>query len=319
MLAVKTSDLRKHYTIYRSFSDRLQNKGVTMEALKGVNLEIKKGEIFGLLGPNGAGKTTLINIFATLLLPDSGKAEILGLDVVEDAEKIRKNICLCSAYTGFYDEQTVKENLEIFSRIYDTDRRRIDKSISLIRLDSYKNTRFSDLSSGNKQKLSIAKFLLTNAKVLLLDELTVGMDPDIASHVRNLLKVWNKKNKTTVLLTTHNMVEADQLCERVAIIHKGNIVACDTPAKLKKVIREEECIEITVNESRDPSKFLSKSDGIERIGFKAGLIVMHVDDAEKRLQRIIEILISKGYHIKTIKIREPTLEDAFLKLVGVRL
>lgn len=319
MLAVEASDLKKHYMIYNSFKDRIMRKGIKLEALKGVDLKIKKGEIFGILGPNGAGKTTLINIFSTLLLPDSGKAKILGLDVVDDAEDIRKIITLCSAYTGFFHQQTVKENLGIFARIYDKSLKKIDGVISMSQLDRYKDTRFDELSSGNRQKLSIAKFLLANPKVLLLDELTVGLDPEIAAYVRKLIKSWNRKHKTTIVMTTHNMYEADELCDRVAIIHKGMIVSCDTPSKLKKIMKEEECIEISLNNPENPSKFLSKIEGIDKVSFKNSLLLIHVDDAEKRLQRIIEILVSKGYHIRTIKVREPTLEDVFLKLVGVRL
>ena len=319
MLAVETKNLGKHYMIYNSFMDRIVKKGIKLEALRGVDLKIKKGEIFGLLGPNGAGKTTLVNILSTLLLPDSGKAEIFGLDVASDAEDVRKIITLCSAYTGFFHQQTVKENLGILARIYNKDLKKIDSVISLSKLDKYKDTRFDELSSGNKQKLSIAKFLLSNPKVLLLDELTIGLDPEIAAYVRNLIKSWSRKHKTTIVMTTHNMYEADELCNRVAIIHKGMIVACDTPSNLKKIMKEEECIEISLNNLKNPSKILSKIEGIGNISFKSGLLLIHVDDAEKRLQRIIKTLISNDYHVKTIKVREPTLEDVFLKLVGVRL
>jgi len=317
MLAVKTVDLRKYYTIQKSFLDRIRGKPIKLEALKGINLEIKKSEIFGLLGPNGAGKTTLMNIISTILLPDSGKAEVFGFDVVEQAEEVRKIISLSSAFSGFYYNLTVKENLKFFGMIYDTETD-VRELISLVDLEKYENTFYEDLSSGNKQKMIIAKSLLGNPKLLLMDELTVALDPKIALNIRNLVKIWRKKEKTTVLLATHNMLEADELCDRIAIIHAGEIVACDISKKLKKLIREEDVIEIEVSESRNPS-FLLKMEGIKRMSFKNYRIAVHVDDAERRLERIIKKLHSRNYHIKSVKVEEPTLEDAFLKLTGVEL
>jgi len=313
MLAIETLDLRKKFIEYEKFFRRKE-----VEALKGINISVKEGEFFGLLGPNGAGKTTFVNILATLLLPDAGNAKIFGLDVAEDANEVRKFINLCPAYTGFYDEQTVKEDLEIYARMCNAEAD-LDEYISMVWLDDYKDVNFGKLSSGNRQKVALAKSLISGAKIFLMDELTVGLDPDIALKMRELIKNWNKKNDTTILLTTHNMYEADELCNRIAIIHRGDIVACDTPENLKKSIRDEDCIEIKINEAKDPSKFLEKMSGIKRVGFSRYSITIHVDNAEKRLQPIIKSLLSKNYHIRNVDIREPTLEDVFVKLAGVRL
>lgn len=317
MLAVRTVDLRKHYTIYKSVFDRIRNKGIKLEALKGINLEIKKGEILGLLGPNGAGKTTFINILSTILLPDSGEAEIFGLDVVSQAEEVRKIVGISSAYTEFYHGLTTKEFLKFFSMIFDTNMN-VKGLISTLDLKQYENTLFDELSSGNKQKLSLVKSLMNKPKLLLADELTVALDPKAAVDVRRLIKNLRKKNKTTVILATHNMVEAEELCDRVAIIHKGRVIASDTSAKLKKMIKEEDVIEILVSEPKKPN-FLLKMEGVERLGFKNSKVIAHVDDAEKRLEKMIKLLLSKNYHIKSINIREPSLEDVFLKLTGVEL
>ncbi len=317
MLAVKTVDLRKHYTIYKSVFDRLKSKYIKMEALKGINLDIKKGEIFGLLGPNGAGKTTFMNILSTILLPDSGNAEVFGLDVVEQAEEVRKIIGLSSAYTEFYHGLTTREFLEFFRLIYD---RTIDVRdlVSYLDLDRYKDTMYEELSSGNKQKLSIVKSMMNNPRLLLMDELTVALDPRVAADVRRLIREWRKKKKTTFILATHNMVEAEQLCDRIAIIHGGRIIASDTSQKLKKIIKEEDVVEILTSEFKKPN-FLLKMSGIKRVGFKNSKIIAHVDDAEKRLEKIIKLLFSKNYHVNSVKIHEPTLEDVFLKLTGDEL
>lgn len=318
MLAVETKGLTKNFIVYDSFYDRIRNKGKKVVALKNANLEIKEGEIFGLLGPNGAGKTTFINILATLLLPDEGEAKIFGIDVVENPTEVRKIINLSSAFSDFYHGLNVKEILEIYSMFYNVN---IEPKhfISLVGLGEYENKKFDELSSGNKQKLIIAKALLNNPKILLLDELTVALDPDVASRIRKLIMNWNKKNKTTILMATHNMLEAEELCQRVCIIHKGRLLACDKPENLKKIISEEDCLEVSIKEPEDPCRFLCKVDGVKRCSFGNFLINIHVDEAEKRLQKIIEALLSKNYHIKNIKVREPTLEDVFLKFVGEKL
>jgi ABC-2 type transport system ATP-binding protein len=318
MLAIKTVDLGKNYRIYKSFWNRLKGKSIKIDALKEINLEIKRKEIFGLLGPNGAGKTTFMNIISTLLLPDTGEAKVFGLDVIKNAGEIRKIIALSSAYSGFYSGLTVKENLKFYSMLYDADVNVIDNLISLVDLKRYRNTLFEELSAGNKQKVTIAKSLLGNPKLLLMDELTVALDPKVASDVRRLILKKRRKNKTTILLATHNMQEAEELCDRVAIIHRGTIRACGKPRRLKKLVKEEDSIEILVDESKNP-RFLLKLEGVNRMNFYNSRIVVHVDDAEKRLEKIIKSLISNKYHITSVNLRESSLEDVFLKLTGVEL
>jgi ABC-2 type transport system ATP-binding protein len=318
MLAVEAIDLCKSFTKYRSVLDRIRGRGEKVEALKDVSLEVKKGETFGLLGPNGAGKTTFMNIISTLLLPDSGTAKVFGLDVVEQPVEVRKIISVSSAYSGFYDELTLTENLKHFAMLYGL-KVDVGRFISMVGLDEYKDKVFDEVSSGTKQKAIIAKSLMSTPRLLLLDELTVALDPNVAFKIRNLIKSWKRKNKTTVILATHNMQEAEELCNRIAIIHNGEIVACDTPSKLKKIVSEEDCVEILVDKPTDPSRFLLKIDGVKRVAFKDFLVTLHVDEAEKRLEKIIKTLISKNYHIKTIKVREPSLEDVFIKLTGVGL
>lgn len=318
MLAVETVNLGKTFTTYGSFLSRIKNRGKSVEALKDVNMQIKEREIFGLLGPNGAGKTTLINILSTLLLPDHGTAKIFGLDVVEDPKEVRKIISLSSAYTELYDELTVKENLEIYAKIagLNTD---VNRFISLVEMEEYSNKPFDDISSGNKQKALIARSLMSNPKLLLLDELTVALDPAVALKMRKLIRDWRDKNRTTIILTTHNMYEAEELCDRVAIVNKGRIVACNTPKKLKKAAKDGDYIEVLTDRPVKASVPLKKIGGVKDVALKDSQIVVHVDEAEKRLEKIIELLLSKNYKIKAIEVREPTLEDVFIKLTGERL
>lgn len=319
MIAIETFNLSKSFTVYSSFFNRIKGKGKKIHALKNVNLQIKKGEIFGLLGPNGAGKTTLINIISTLILPDSGTAKVFGFDIIEEADEIRKIISLSSAYSSLYDELTVKENLKIYAMLYDLDVD-IDNFITLLDLEEHKNKKFGELSSGNKQKAIIAKSLMINPKLLLLDEMTIGLDPSVALKIRKIIKSWKEKNKATILLATHNMYEAEEMCNRIAIMHKGEIIACDTPSNLKKLVKEEDCIEIKLRETEIPTPLsLIKLEGIKGISVDKNVIRVYVDDAEKRLQNIIETILSKHYHIESIKIKEPTLEAVFLKLTGTKL
>jgi ABC-2 type transport system ATP-binding protein len=318
MLAVETSNLCKSFTKYESFFDRVKSKGKKVEALKNVNLQIKKGEIFGLLGPNGAGKTTLLNIISTLLLPDSGIAKVFGFDVTRETNEVRKIMSLSSAYSSFYDELSIRENLKFYAMLYNLEVN-FKNFISLLDLEEYENKEFGELSTGNKQKAIIARSLMVNPKLLLLDEMTVALDPNITLKVRKIIKSWREKNKTTILLATHNMYEADEMCDRVAIIHKGEIVACDTPANLKKMVREEDCIEIKLSETKILSLPLMKIKGVKGIVTNKNILRIYVDDAESRLQNIVETLLSKNLHIKAVKVKEPTLEDVFLKLTGARL
>jgi ABC-2 type transport system ATP-binding protein len=292
-----------------------------MDALKGISLKVKEGEIFGLLGPNGAGKTTFMDIISNLILPTSGTVKVFGLDVVKRGLEVRKIVSLCSAYSKFYDELTVKENLET-SAIYYNLKVNVKKFISMVDLDEYENKPFGDLSSGNQQKVVIARSLMTKPKLLLLDELTIALDPNVATKIRRIIKRFRRENKAAILLATHNMHEAEELCDRVAVIHKGRIIACDNVANLKKLVSDEDVLEIIVDGIKNASELLViKFDGVKSmvVDKKSNSIVMHVDDSEKRLQGILKTLMAKEYGIKSVKLREPTLEDVFTKLTGAKL
>ncbi len=303
-----------------------KSKEKVVRALDGISLSIKDGEIFGLLGANGAGKTTLIKILTTLLLPTEGEAYIHGYDVVREADKVRKIINLVSGgETPGYGILTVRENLWFFSQIYGLSgsraREKIDMLIRDMELEGYENVRMHKLSTGYKQRLNIARGFINDPKVLFLDEPTLGLDILNAKHIRNYIKEWVKKDdERSILLTTHYMAEADEICDRIAIIFKGKIIACDTPKRLKESISNKtsaivDVIDVDHTLRLEPidgtSMVLEDHDGITR------LRLLLEDQAS--ISRVISRISNNGYKILSIKIDEPTLEDVYIKYAGMSL
>ena len=298
-------------------------------ALDQVDLEVYDDEIFGLLGPNGAGKTTLIKILSTLLLPTGGEARIKGLDVVKQASQIRRMINLVSGgETPGYGILSVRENLWFFSQLYglprDFARDRITKLVDQLELQDYLNTRMSKLSTGYKQRLNLARGFVNDPSVLFLDEPTLGLDVLSARHLRTLVKDWMRTGGKTVLLTTHYMAEADQMCDRVGIINHGAILACDTPQRLKmKIVGGATWkIEITPNLSRPESVKnipgvlgLSATDNIETGVTTLKLVLEDESIMSDLLSRIRE----NGCKVLNMGKSEATLEDVYISMVGTGL
>ena len=298
-------------------------------ALDQVDLEVYDDEIFGLLGPNGAGKTTLIKILCTLLLPTSGEARIKGLDVAKQAPQIRRLINLVSGgETPGYGILSVKENLWFFSQLYglprDFARDRIAKLVDQLDLQDYLNTRMSKLSTGYKQRLNLARGFVNNPAVLFLDEPTLGLDVLSARHLRILVKDWIRTGGKTVLLTTHYMAEADQLCDRVGIINHGKVLACDTPQRLKTKVAGGATwkIEITPNLPQPESVKtvrgvigLSQTDNIET-GITTLKLVL---EDESVMSDLLSKIRENGSRVLNMGKSEPTLEDVYISLVGTGL
>ena len=225
---------------YRAPKSAEHPKGHDVRALDNIDLTVPQGEFFGLLGPNGAGKTTLIKVLVTLLLPTSGRAEVAGFDVVRTPGKVRERIAMVSGgeHSG-YGLLTVREQLWMFSQFYGLPSSlayaRIDALLKVLDLYDSRDKKVGDLSTGMRQKLNLIRGLVPDPEVLFLDEPTVGLDVSAARDIRAYLKEWMaERSDRTVLLTTHYLNEADELCDRVAIIHKGTIVACDAPDVLRK-------------------------------------------------------------------------------------
>lgn len=307
-----------------SLSRFFKARGEPIVALNKVNLNINYGEILGLLGANGAGKTTFVKILATLLLPSEGRASVYGFDVMKQAKQVRKVINLVSGgETPGYGILTVKENLWFFSQLYglpnNLAKKRVEQLIHDMELEEYVDTRMHKLSTGFKQRLNLARGFINDPKVLFLDEPTLGLDIINARHIRSYVKDWVRSDKSrAVLLTTHYMAEAEEICDRIAIIYNGSIVACETPQTLKASMEKSTAVRIEV---KNTSKLIlegvkgiigssidSNSNGITTIKV--------VLDDESRIPDLVAHLASNGCKIISINTSEPSLEDVYIKYVG---
>ncbi|MBM3153529.1 MAG: ABC transporter ATP-binding protein [Chloroflexi bacterium] len=326
-LAIQTEDLGRIYKIRGSKKEKKIRKELT--ALADVNLQIETGELFGLLGPNGAGKTTLIKILTTLLAPTSGRARVAGLDVVDAAAKVRPLINMVSGgESSGYGLLTVRENLWMFSQFYGVPSkeayRRIDDLLKRVGIFDRRHTKSSDLSTGLRQKMNIVRGFMTDPDVLFLDEPTLGLDVGASREVRALIREWvddrSGNVRRTLLLTTHYMVEADELCDRVAIINQGRVLACDTPSALKQRLQKDAIFEVetsplngltaqTIEDLPEVRKATAEEhDG----GATLNLILVE----ENALAHVVNIFTQKNVRILKLSKREPTLEDVFVDLVG---
>jgi ABC-2 type transport system ATP-binding protein len=322
--AIETENLGRIYKIRGSKKEKKIRKELV--ALQEVNLQIEQGELFGLLGPNGAGKTTLIKVLVTLLAPTSGRARVAGFDVVDQPQLIRPRINMVSGgESSGYGLLTVRENLWMFSQFYGLSskeaNRRIEELLTMVGIADRMHTKSSDLSTGLRQKMNIVRGFLTDPEVLFLDEPTLGLDVGASRDVRRFIRQWLEEDGSrTLLLTTHYMVEADELCDRVAIINQGRVLACDKPSVLKQRLQRDAIFEIETSPLNGLSAealealpkvrkaSLSETDS----GAKLDLILVE----EAALADVINVLSQKNIRILKFSKREPTLEDVFVDLVG---
>lgn len=305
--------------------DRKAKIETTVHALDRANLQIYEGELFGLLGPNGAGKTTLIKILATLLLPTSGKAFVNGIDVVEKPQAVRRLINMVSGgeHSG-YGILTVRETLWMFSQFYGVPNKvahtRIDEMLHVVGLTEEANTKINRLSTGMRQKMNFARGFMNDPKILFLDEPTLGLDVGAARDVRLYIKQWVKtKPGKTVLLTTHYMAEAEELCDRVAIIDRGKILACDTPANLKKLVQQDAIFHLNVALMLNGVERLREVEGVKNFAYahRDGFTELKfILDSEGAISHVVEAIRAQGSKILTLQKTEPTLEAVFIELVG---
>ena len=284
--------------------------------LKGVDLQIEGGEIFGILGPNGAGKTTLLSILSTLLLPDRGKIEILGMDGLQDGHRIREKVNSSSGNANFLWSLTVRENLHFYGRLYGLTRNRreekVNALIKLFNLEEHRDATFDRLSTGMKQRLSLAKSLLNDPAVLFLDEPTVGLDPSVSIMIREQIRSIQKERGMTVLLTTHNMKEAEFLCNRIAFLKNGEILTTGTAEDLKRMVRMGDLIKLEFKGTISEDELL-RANGVINYGISGNLCEIIVDDGEKRLGTLIAVLSQSGAQIKKVTLGQTELEDVFIE------
>ncbi len=321
-LAIETQDLGRIYKLRGSKKEMRKE----LIALQGVNLTVERGELFGLLGPNGAGKTTLIKILTTLLSPTSGWARVAGADIQREPHLARPRINMVSGgESSGYGLLTVRENLWMFSQFYGVPsneaNERIEALLEMVGMKDRIHTKSSDLSTGLRQKMNIIRGFLTDPEVLFLDEPTLGLDVGASRDVRKFIIEWLKADKErTLLLTTHYMVEADELCDRVAIINKGRVLACDTPAALKQKLQKDALFVIDTSPLNGLTpQMVQDQVGVQKVTVTdieggARLQVSLVEDAA--LARVINLFTQKDVQVMNLTKREPTLEDVFVDLVG---
>ena len=286
------------------------------EALKGIDLEIEEREIFGILGPNGAGKTTLLSILCTLLLPDRGNVRILGMDGFNDGHQIRKRVNVVSGNANFLWSLTVRENLHYYGMLYGLTgkerEKKVETLIDIFNLAEHRNIPFDELSTGTKQRLTLAKSLINDPEVLFLDEPTVGLDPDISIRIREEILSIHKERRMTVLVTTHNMKEAEYLCGRIAFLKEGKILTTGTAEALKRMVRIGDRIKIEFKGKIQEDELL-RAEGVINFTISDSLCEIVVDDGERRLGSLIGLLSRSDTQIKKVALGQTDLEDVFVE------
>lgn len=307
------------------------NQPRTTVAVDGISFEIRSGEIFGLLGPNGAGKTTTIKMLCTLLAPTSGTARVAGYDIVREPAKVRGSMgTVFSSERSLYWKLTGRENLEYFAALYHVEpsstASRIDCLLGKMDLQAKSNELVERYSTGMRQRLAIARALLADPKVVLLDEPTAGLDPQSARNLRDIVRSLSDEGHT-ILLTTHYMAEADELCDRIAIIDHGRIIALDSPASLKASLEEMHSLEVEVDKAPDgvldELRSLPLVRGVESRTSNNGLdtwtIRVLTEDTRQTLDTLLDLVRASGDRVLNMRVNEPTLEDVFIALTGKSL
>ena len=287
----------------------------SLVALSGVTGAFPPGPT-GLLGPNGAGKTTLLSILATLLIPDGGSARVLGYDVVREAREVRRRLNMASGNASFVWSLRPPEVLAFYGRLYGLYgralRQRVDELIELCELGPHRTTEYNELSTGLKQRLAFAKALLNRPEVLFLDEPTLGLDPDVSVRIRAQIARLRRDLGTTIILTTHYMREAEELCDEIAFIKAGRILAQGTADELKRQIRIGDVISLRL----DPAvpQGLTELPGILQAHARGEHIDITVDAVDKRLPEILRWLHDQGVLVRDCQVHDPELEEVFVEL-----
>ncbi|HEX2646032.1 MAG TPA: ABC transporter ATP-binding protein [Candidatus Dormibacteraeota bacterium] len=318
--AIEARALCKTYVSKRGL---IRRERVERAALQGIDLAISRGELFGLLGPNGAGKTTMVKIFTTLLLPTSGEARILGLDAVRDPWTVRRRIgYVFGGERGLYWRLSGLDNLHYFADLYrippEVARRRIPELLERLGLRGRERDKVELYSRGMKQRLHLARGLLNDPEVLFLDEPTIGLDPVGARELRSITRELADAGKT-IFLTTHYMFEADAICDRVAVIKEGEIVAEGTPSSIKRVVENQGVVEFeVVGLGAEQLAALRGLPGVSKVTVNeqelAQLVTVHCARPADVMTQLGIVL--DGVGMQKVSSREPTLEDAYVQLIG---
>jgi ABC-2 type transport system ATP-binding protein len=305
MSAIEVQDLKKAYGATR--------------AVDGISLSVEGGEIFGMLGPNGAGKTTTTEILEGLRPPDSGTVRVLGMDVAREPQKIKERIGVQLQTTALYPRLTVREVLDLFTTFYRGETRGTGELIEIMNLGEKQNTLSKDLSGGQRQRLSVALALVNKPEILFLDEPTTGLDPQARRSLWEVIRAVNRGG-TTVFLTTHYMDEAETLCQRVAVVDRGRIIALDSPQELIRKSFRETAIEFDQKGAKAPEGTFRNLKGVTRPAIREnGHVTIYTDNAAQTLGGLTDLAKDGMIQFDDLHLRRATLEDVFLKLTGKRI
>ena len=305
MLAIEVQDLKKHY-------------GAT-KAVDGISLTVAKGEVFGMLGPNGAGKTTTTETIEGLRTPDSGTVRVLGLDVTRETQKVKARIGVQLQTTALFPRLTVREVLQLFSTFFPGEKRSVDALIDMVNLREKEKTRSAQLSGGQRQRLSVALALINKPEVVFLDEPTTGLDPQARRSMWETIREIQKSG-ATVFLTTHYMEEAQRLCDRVAIVDAGKVIALDTPGGLIRENFQEAAIEFDLTSGQPAEGTFRQLRGVTRPGVREGEhVTVYTNDSTATLSDLTQLAGTGVITFDALSVRRAALEDVFLKLTGKRI
>jgi ABC-2 type transport system ATP-binding protein len=322
MNAIEVHELSR---VFRATIGTIRRSTKEVVAVDGISFDVRHGELFGLLGPNGAGKTTTVKMLTTLLIPTGGSITVLGHDVVREAASIRSRIgFIFGGERGLYWRLSARDNLRYFADLYHVDpdvaQRRLPELLEMVGLTGRENEKVEGYSRGMRQRLHVARCLLHDPQILFLDEPTMGLDPVGARELREVIRNLVAEDKT-VFLTTHYMFEADALCERVAVINNGKIVALDTPEGLKRHVEDLSVIEVEVfGIAPQMVELLRQLPDVDTVSVEdrdqKQAVRIHSRLGSAMIPQIMQRLDGNGTRLGRVTVREPTLEDAYVRLVG---
>ncbi|MDH5481707.1 MAG: ATP-binding cassette domain-containing protein [Candidatus Bathyarchaeota archaeon] len=304
--AIEVSNLTKYYG--------------KLLAVDHVSFEVKSGEVFGFLGPNGAGKTTTLRMLTGLTKPTSGAAAVAGFDILRESTTAKEHIGLVPEVSNLYDEMSAWDNLIFAAQLYGVPKKEREKrtkeSLELFGLYERRRDHVGNFSKGMKRRLTIAAALIHKPAIFFLDEPTTGLDVQSSRMIRNLIKELNEGG-ATIFLTTHYIEEADQLCQRVAIINQGKIVALDNPEKLKATVEEHRIIEVSFSPAQEFTSQLKELRFVSHVSRVGDKLRLYVEDVSEVVPIIIDFARKKRLKVVSINTLKPSLEDAFAKITGL--
>jgi len=287
-----------------------------VEAVRGVSFSVEEGEVFGLLGPNGAGKTSTVEVLEGLRTRDSGRVSVCGLDPQRDSQALKHEIGAALQSTALPDKLRVMEALRLFASFYRR-RRNLEELLERFGLKEKRHAFYSQLSGGQKQRLALAMALVNDPKLLFFDEPTAGLDPQVRREIYDIIEEL-KRDKKTILMTTHYIEEAERLCDRVAIIDHGNLIALGTPRELKTRSGGTTRIEVRLSKT-EPNGTLRNLEGVVDARELDGMYVLHSARPPQTIVSLVKHLEAEGNELVSLEIATPSLEDVFIEMTGRRL